>query len=70
MDILNIAGLTVGGLVALFPLAYVAYLNGGGLYHWLKRSAQKGMSALACSIDNDCPPGFICMDGTCVRKGS
>ena len=75
MDILTIVLTSIGVLVALFPLGFVAYLNGGGLYHQLKRSSIKKMAgspadALNCSLDADCPPGHVCVNGVCLPQGS
>jgi len=77
MDTLTIIATSVGTLVALFPLAFVAYLNGGGVYHQLRLNATKkkgrfaeGAPAGTCSADADCPPGYSCENGSCVPQGS
>ena len=72
MDIGTIIGLSVGSLIALLPLAYVAYLDAGGIYHTLKRAsaAKSAAGALSCSATTDCPPGYVCVDGRCVPEES
>lgn len=39
-----------------------------------KRVAQTTVAllgpALACSTDSDCPEGYVCINGECVRKGT
>ena len=51
--------------IALVPVAFVWYVNGGGIYHAIKKTRTKVMDRLTCSIDADCPDGFICIDGQC-----
>jgi hypothetical protein len=60
--------LVVGGLILLLPLAFILYLNIGGLYHMIRqeRSKKEEILGLTCSIDSDCPPGYVCLDGMCV----
>lgn len=53
--------LVVLACVLLAPL-YVWYLNIGGIYHLIKTRSKK----LVCSVDADCPPGYVCVDGFCV----
>ena len=65
MEWTTFAALVPAGLVVLFPVAYVWYLNAGGAVSWaVGRSRRSGK---ACSVDNDCPPGHVCMNGRCVR---
>ncbi len=77
MDALTVMATSIGTLVVLSPLAYVSYLNGGGLYYLLKRGARRktaismaDSSGLVCSIDADCPPGYTCVNGTCMSPDS
>ena len=71
MDIITALGLTVGALVALFPLGYVAYINVGGIYAAARRSQAKNReAAAACRLDSDCPPGYSCRNGICVPNGA
>lgn len=46
----------------LVPAMLVWYLNIAGLYRAIKGRSRK----MVCSIDTDCPPGHICVDGVCV----
>ena len=33
-----------------------------------RASAKQGIAKLVCSIDTDCPPGFVCLDGHRVPR--
>jgi hypothetical protein len=57
----------LGALVALFPLAFVTYINTGSLYKSWKRSAAR-YTDLACSLDSDCPGGYVCVNGKCLPQ--
>ena len=57
-----VLALTLTIPLMLFPVAYVWYLNGVGVYRVLRRGAKK----LSCSVNADCPPGYICDDGKCI----
>jgi hypothetical protein len=78
MNLLSILGLTIGGLIALFPVAFVTYINVGGVRQILRRSANPGKisssvetsSTQACAIDADCPRGYVCLGGNCVPQKS
>lgn len=78
MNLLSILGLTIGGLIVLFPLAFVTYINVGGVRQILGRSANPGKirssiqtsSTQGCAIDADCPRGYVCMNGSCVPQNS
>jgi hypothetical protein len=59
------------GLFVLFPLAFVWYVNVGGMMTGIKnrgmaKKFKEAPSNLACSVDSDCPPGYACLDGRCV----
>ncbi len=43
---------------------------GSALYHSRKqaRLLEKALPNWACSIDADCPPGFVCAGGYCVLE--
>jgi hypothetical protein len=42
---------------------------GGGLYHNWKRARFGGIGPGGeCSVDADCPPGYICIQGRCVPE--
>jgi len=55
--------------VALSPLMIVAWplLIGAGAGVSLFQSWKRAEKA-ACSIDADCPPGFVCVNGRCVPE--
>jgi hypothetical protein len=65
--------LATGMLVILFPVVYIWFLNISGIY-----KARKGTKAakvlktllpdLTCSIDADCPPGYVCLEGCCTPQ--
>jgi hypothetical protein len=67
----TILALATGGLIVLFPVAFIWYVNVGGI---LTASKSRGVvkkfkeapSNLTCSIDNDCPQGFVCLNRRCV----
>jgi hypothetical protein len=54
-------------LIILFPLAFVWYVCIGGICMAIKRSRVANLN-LMCSIDTDCPPGYICVNGHCVPQ--
>jgi Cys-rich repeat protein len=74
MHWLSVIGLTLGSLVALVPVALVAYINVGGINHALKhstgKSSVKATAPSICAADTDCPSGHICIDGRCVAQTS
>jgi hypothetical protein len=54
----------VGVLVSLVPIAFISYINVGGIRKAIRDRRAKSM--LVCSLDDDCPDGFVCRDGRCV----
>ncbi len=58
--------LILGCLAPLLVLAGAAV----ALYRWIKvtKLFKKALPDLSCSIDTDCPPGYVCMDGRCVPQ--
>jgi Cys-rich repeat protein len=52
-------------LVALIPLALIAYIDFGGIRKALK-DRQARLARLVCAMDTDCPAGFVCQDGRCI----
>jgi hypothetical protein len=62
-----IVALILGILVMLMPVVLIWYILGGGIYHTLN---DKRVSKLVCSIDTDCPPGYLCFDGRCIPATS
>ena len=43
-----------------------------GIYQWRKRGSllKRAIPDLLCSIDTDCPPGYVCLDGQCVPESA
>ena len=43
---------------------------GAALYQWRKEAKllKQALPELSCSIDTDCPPGFVCMGGRCIPQ--
>ena len=65
MNAATIAATMAGTLVSLFPLAFISYINFGGIRKALRDRRARSAEA-ACAIDADCPEGFVCQDGRCV----
>jgi len=59
------AATVAGVLVALIPLAFISYINFGGIRQAL-RGRRARSAETACSIDTDCPEGFVCQNGRCI----
>ncbi len=53
----------------LLPVAFIWYLNIGGLYQAIRQGQlkEKVLLELACSTDADCLPGYVCVNRKCVR---
>jgi hypothetical protein len=47
----------------LFPAGFVSYLAIGGTYSTILR---RGIKKLSCSVNTDCPKGYICVGGECI----
>jgi hypothetical protein len=67
----NILGLVAGGLIILFPVAFIWYLNVGGILKSIKsrgvaKKSEEALLNLTCSFDTDCPTGYVCLGGRCV----
>ena len=67
MEWLVVLALAVAILVMLFPAAFVWFICIGGIYAAI-RGEKAARSALICSIDTDCPPGHLCVNGHCVPQ--
>ncbi|MBI2909793.1 MAG: hypothetical protein HYX92_19310 [Chloroflexi bacterium] len=66
---------TLAMLVVVFAVAAPAFIAAGVILrlHQVLGVRRQGTSPgerrsleLACSVDGDCPPGFMCIDGVCV----
>ena len=69
----TILALAIGILVVLFPVAFIWYINVGGILTAIKswrveKQFEKTPSNLTCSVDTDCPPGHVCLSGRCVPQ--
>jgi hypothetical protein len=56
-----------GVLVSLLPIAFIGYVNVGGIRKALRDRRAKATEPL-CSIDADCPEGYICRGGRCIPE--
>jgi hypothetical protein len=66
---------TIGTLFVLFPAAFILYVNVGGISKILKkrqesRVVKRVLSDMTCSINADCPEGYICVGGRCIPDGA
>jgi hypothetical protein len=67
----TVLALVAGGFIILFPVAFIWYLNIGGMLKAIKsrgvtKKSQEALSNLTCSVDTDCPAGYVCLNGRCV----
>jgi hypothetical protein len=74
MEGLRLITSAVAATLVLVPAAFIAYVNAGGSYraiqHFLGvRKANKRVKT-SCSIDADCPPGYVCIKGQCMPSQS
>jgi len=54
------------GIFVVGPLL-VGLMAAGLVTLWgRKASARRGIGQLACTVDADCPDGYVCRDGICV----
>ena len=68
-----VLALTIGVFVILLPVGLVWYLNISGIHEAVKgyravKLFKGALPKLACSIDTDCPPGYVCAGGRCVSQ--
>lgn len=76
MEGLGFIILTLAAVSVLLPVAFIAYVNIGGSYRprkdWRARKTDKqdNTSVCVCSVDTDCPPGYVCINGHCVPSRS
>ena len=62
-----ILALSITVLIVLFPVALVWYICIGGICVAL-RGKRIAVLDLTCSVDADCPPGYLCENGHCVPQ--
>ena len=61
---------------SFFPLALLAaaifpvliFVGAGVAMHQNEWRLRRQIKELFCSIDTDCPPGYVCVDGRCVPE--
>ena len=77
MEGLGLVSMAVAAALVLLPVAFIAYVNAGGSYRALQyligaRKADKRVKTPSslCSIDADCPPGYVCANGRCMPARS
>ena len=63
--------IVLGAPVMLLPIVVIWYINVVGFAEMIKerRHAKRLHSTIKtmfCSIDTDCPEGYLCVDGVCV----
>lgn len=61
----------VGGFVVLIPAALIWYICIGGICAAItdkkrEKVLEKTPANLTCTIDADCPPGYVCLNGRCM----
>ena len=59
---------TVALLIGVCAPALIWAGAGSALYQSRRQGSplKQALANLACSIDNDCPSGFVCVSGHCV----
>ena len=67
----SVLALVAGGLIVLFPAAFIWYVNVGGILRAINsrgavKKSKEVPANLTCSIDTDCPMGYVCLNGRCV----
>ena len=73
MELGTIVALTVGMLVIIIPVALIWYINISKIYRDIKEGSEEKPPApayvnLTCSLNSDCPPGYVCVGGYCVPR--
>ena len=61
--------LTALALGCLAPIL-ILISAGAALYHWRKDTKvfKLALPDLSCSVDNDCPTGYVCLSGRCIPQ--
>jgi hypothetical protein len=58
------------GIFIVFP-SIIGFIIVGSFLIWHRRtSTKRNITNLVCSINSDCPPGFVCVNGHCVPAQS
>ena len=61
--------LVFAGLFVLLPVMFAwGILVAGGIYQSSRqeRPMKEEIPELVCSLDADCPPGYVCVNGRCM----
>jgi len=63
--------LVLGTPVIIIPVAFIWYINIGGIFEVIRRrrvarTLEKALPDITCSLDTDCPEGYVCVEGYCV----
>ena len=45
-------------------------VGGVALYQASSPSRKRVLRTLVCSVDTDCPPGYVCVNGSCMPEGT
>jgi len=53
-------------LLLLVPIVFTWYITAGGLINIVRRYRRSSYTAGVCSLDADCPSGYVCVSGKCV----
>jgi len=62
-----ILALAIAALIALFPVAFIWYVCIGGICIAIQRK-RVALLNITCSIDADCPPGYMCVNCHCIPQ--
>ena len=67
----GITALAIAAPLVLFPVSLTWYITGGGIISAIKnRRRAKLTETKACTIDTDCPEGYVCLSGRCIPQES
>jgi hypothetical protein len=62
-------GILLGlGIFVVLPSLIGIMIVGPFLISNRRARFKQGIRALVCSVNADCPPGFVCIDGHCVPQ--
>ncbi|OGO24990.1 MAG: hypothetical protein A2144_10400 [Chloroflexi bacterium RBG_16_50_9] len=67
---MHIIIIAIGTFLVLIPCALIWYINAGGIRAAIRDRkeliAKRIASTLLCTLDTDCPAGYICSEGRCL----
>jgi hypothetical protein len=66
----RVRNLLMALLIGCLAPVVIWVVGGAALYHSIKIKAavNKRLQDMACSLDTDCPSGYICSNGYCVPE--